>query len=66
MKTIRGTPAIPDVRTGAAGKKRYADFALALVFWGSLDPDRARRDGSKGADGIKNPFNWAGFRLVNP
>lgn len=32
VKIIRGTPRVPDVRTGEQGKRRHGDFAIALAL----------------------------------
>ena len=34
VKVIRGTPRVPDLRTGEAGKKRHGDFAIGLGLAG--------------------------------
>ena len=32
VKVVRGTPRVPDVRTGESGKKRHGDFSIALAL----------------------------------
>lgn len=32
VKVIRGTPRVPDLRTGEVGKKRHGDFTIALAL----------------------------------
>lgn len=32
VKVVRGTPRVPDVRTGEEGKKRHGDFAIGLAL----------------------------------
>lgn len=60
VKVIRGTPRVPDVRTGQPGKKRHGDFVIALALayfasrmqWHEYDYTGV---GSQPSDDFNNP-----------
>lgn len=72
IKVVSGTPAVPKVREGASGKKRHADFAVALALahfasrmrWAEygyirVDPRPSKFDVPAGSDGIQRSGAFA-------
>ncbi|QDG74442.1 hypothetical protein [Labrenzia sp. PHM005] len=75
VKLIRGTPRVPDLRTGEKGKKRHGDYAIALALahfasrmqWRAFDyepvtPARSRHDETSGEYGDNAPYRMASLR----
>lgn len=72
IKVIRGIPTVPPVREGVAGKKRHADFAVALALayfasrmrWAEygytrIDPRAGAFDVPAGEDGLSRSGMFA-------